>query len=65
MDFVIGLLESEKYNIIIIYIDYFIKIRYFITIRNNIFTKDTAHLFINNIYALYRSPKTILSDYRL
>ena len=65
MDFVVGLLESEEYNIIIIYINYFIKIRHFIAIRNNIFTQDTAHLFINNIYALYGFPKTIISNHRL
>ena len=59
-----GLSESERYNTIIIYINRLTKIRYFITIRNNISTQDTAHLFINNIYALYRFPKTIISDYR-
>ena len=43
MDFIIGLLESEEYNIIIIYINCFTKIRNFITIRNNISAQDTAH----------------------
>ena len=60
-----GLLELERYNIIIIYVNYLTKIRYFIIIRNNISTQDTAHLFINNIYALYEFPKIIVSDYRL
>ena len=59
-----GLSESEKYDIIIMYVDRLIKIRYFIIIRNNISTQDTAHLFINNIYTLRGFPKTIISDYR-
>ena len=65
MDFVIGLLESEEYNIIIIYVDYLTKIRYFITIKNNISNQDVIYLFINNIYALYRFLKIIISDYGL
>ena len=60
-----GLLELERYNAIIIYINRFIKMRHFIAIRNNIFTYNTAHLFINNIYALCGFPKTIMSNYRL
>ena len=39
-----GLLESEEYNIIIIYIDYLTKIRHFIAIKNDVFAQDTAHL---------------------
>ena len=60
-----GLLESEGYNIIIIYIDRLTKIRHFIAIRNDISAQDTAHLFINNIYTLHGFPKTIISNYRL
>ena len=60
-----GLPESERYNIIIIYIDRLIKIKHFIVIRNNISAQDIAHLFINNIYALYGFLKTIISDYGL
>ena len=65
MDFIVGLSELEEYNIIIICVDYLIKIKYFIAIRNNISTQDIAHLFINNIYALHGFPKTIVSDYGL
>ena len=36
MDFIINLLESEGYNIIIIYVDYFTKLRYFILIMSKI-----------------------------
>ena len=63
MDFIMGLSESEEYNIIIIYINCLIKIRYFIIIRNNISTQDITHLFINNIYALHGFPKIIVSNY--
>ena len=63
MDFIIGLSESEEYNIIIIYINYFTKIRHFIIIRNDISTQDITYLFINNVYALYGFPKIIMSDY--
>ena len=65
MDFVVGLSESEGYNVIIIYVDRLTKIRYFIAIRNNISAQDTAHLFINNMYTLRGFPKTIVSDYGL
>ena len=36
MDFIVGLLESEGYNIIIIYVDCLTKLRYFILIMNKI-----------------------------
>ena len=58
-----GLLESKKFNTIIIYVNWFIKIRYFIFIRNNITAQDTTLLFINNIYAAHRFPDTIISDH--
>ena len=60
-----GLLESEEYNAIIIYVNRLMKIRQFIAIRNDISAQDTAYLFINNIYTLCGFPKTIISDYGL
>ena len=62
MDFIIGLLESEGYNIIIIYINRFIKMRHFISTQNNITAQDIALLFINNIYIAHGFPNIIMSD---
>ena len=54
-----------KYNIIIVYVDRLIKIRYFILITNKIIAKDTINLFINNIYKLHRFPHFIIFNYNL
>ena len=62
IDFVVNLLESKEYNIIIIYIDYLIKLRHFILIINKIITQSTVRLFIENIYKHYKFPKIIISD---
>ena len=43
MDFIVGLLESEGYNAIIIYVNYFIKLRHFILIINKITAQGTIH----------------------
>ena len=62
MDFVINLLEFKGYNIIIVYIDYLIKLRHFIPTINKIITQGIIHLFIENIYKHYKFPKIIISD---
>ena len=62
IDFIINLLESKGYNIIIIYVNYLIKLRYFIPIINKIITQGTVRLFIENIYKYHRFPKIIMSD---
>ena len=62
MDFVIGLLESEGYNAIIMVINRLIKIKHFIPIINEVITQDTIHLFIENIYKYHGFPKIIISN---
>ena len=62
IDFVINLLESKGYNIIIIHINYLIKLRHFILTTNEIITQGIVRLFIENIYKYYRFPKIIISD---
>ena len=57
-----GLLEFKKFNTIIVYVDQFIKIRYFIFIKNNITAQDTTLLFINNIYTAHGFLNIIMSD---
>ena len=53
VNFIIKLSESIKYNIIIVYVDRLIKIKYFILIIYKIIVKDTINLFVNNVYKLY------------
>ena len=62
MDFVIGLLESKGYNIIIICVDYLIKLRHFILIINEITAQGIVRLFIENVYKHHGFLKIIVSD---
>ena len=61
----IKLFKFIKYNIIIIYVNRLIKIKYFILIINKIITKNITDLFINNIYKLYRFSYFIVFNYSL
>ena len=58
----IGLLESMRYNAIIICVNRLIKIRYFVPTTNEIIAEGTTNLFINNVYRLHRFPNTVISD---
>ena len=62
IDFIINFLESKGYNIIIICVNHFIKLRHFIPIINKITAQGIVHLFIENIYKYYRFPKIIILD---
>ena len=62
VNFVIGLLESMGYNAIIICVNRLTKIRHFMPTTNEITAEGTANLFINNVYRLYGSPDTVVSD---
>ena len=58
----IGLLESMRYNAIIICVNRLIKIRHFVPTTNEIIAEGTTNLFINNVYRLHRFPNTVISD---
>ena len=59
----IKLSKLINYNIIIIYVNRFIKINYFILIINKIIIKGTINLFINNVYKLYEFSYSIVFNY--
>ena len=63
INFIIELIESIKYNAIIIYINKLIKIEYLILIIDKIIIKDIINLFINNIYKLHGFFYSIISNY--
>ena len=62
MDFIINLLESEDYNIIIMVVNRLIKMRHFISTINKVITQDIIYLFMENIYKYHGFPKIIVSD---
>ena len=62
MNFIINLLESEGYNIIIIWVDYLTKLRHFILTINKVTAQGIVRLFIENIYKYYRFLKIIMSN---
>ena len=62
VNFIVRLSEFIGYNAIIVYVDRLIKIRYFISITNEIIAEGTANLFIINIYKLYSFLSIIVSD---
>ena len=59
----VGLLESMRHNIIIIYVNRLTKIKYFMLIINKIIAKGTANLFITNVYKLHGFPNIVVSNY--
>ena len=50
------------HNIIMIYVDRLIKIRYFISIINKIIAENITNLFVINVYKLYGFPSIIISN---
>ena len=62
MDFIRLLLISNSFNYILIVINQFIKIVYFISITIDIITSKVTKLFIDNIYRLYGILKSIISN---
>ena len=61
MDFIIGLLKSQGYEVIMVVVDRFSKYAHFIPLRKPFTTKTIAENFEKEIVRLNGFPKTIVS----
>ena len=62
VDSIVGLLTAEKYNAIMVIINYLTKIGHFVPTTNKVTAEDTANLFINHVYRLHSLLDTVVSD---
>ena len=65
MDFIIGLSTSEGYNAILIFIDRYIKERYYIpyTIgEKGTFAENIVYILLKEVFRLHSLPALIISD---
>ena len=63
MDFILGLPKTKSgYDSILTVVDKLSKRAHFLKTRSTADARDTAHLFINEIFKLHGLPKAIISD---
>ncbi|HVX01002.1 MAG TPA: RNase H-like domain-containing protein, partial [Candidatus Babeliaceae bacterium] len=63
MDFIVGLPKTSKgYNSIWVIVDHLTKIAHFLPVKDHYPAKAYAELYINRIFSLHGTPKTIISD---
>ena len=65
MDFIIDLSTFEEYNAILVFIDRYIKERYYIlyTIdKKGIFAKNIVYILLKEVFRLYGLPVLIILD---
>ena len=65
MDFIRELPESESFNAILVVIDQFTKVLYYISPKKNWTIEDIADSYINEIWKLYSLRRHITSDRNL
>lgn len=62
MDFIIYLPTSRGYNVIMVIINCFMKIRYFIPCKGTCDSEEAARLFTKYAWKLYSLPMIIISN---
>ena len=62
MDFIIKLLESDRYNMIMIIIDWLTKYIYMIVIIETINTKHITNILLRYVFTNHRTPNKIISN---
>ena len=62
MDFITDLPSSNSYDSIFVVVDRFTKMAHFVPCTKSISGKETAKLFMDNIYRYHGLPKDIISD---
>src|SRR3984957_8343514 len=61
-DFIVKLPLLNGYDSILIVVDYFTKMAHFIPTREDIDAKGVAELFLNYVWKLHGTPKSVVSD---
>ena len=64
MDFYKLPTNRDRYNIVIILVNYFGKCPFLIPYYKDIDTKEVVQLYIYYVYRIYGLPDTIISNYR-
>ncbi|MBW0565842.1 hypothetical protein O181_105557 [Austropuccinia psidii MF-1] len=62
MDFITQLPLSNSFDLILVIVDRFSNMAFFIPTMSSITSLDLAHLFINNIFSKHGPPSSIVSD---
>jgi hypothetical protein len=58
----VALPESEDHTQIMMVVDYFSKMAYFIALTKTATTKDATHAFLKEVWKLHGLPKLIILD---
>ena len=62
MDFIVGLPKSKGYDSILVVVDWFSKMRYFIYTKTTVTAKEVADLVFANVFKYWGMPKNMLSN---
>lgn len=62
MDFIEGLLKSNRKEVILVVVDRLTKYAHFIPLSHPYITETVVGLFMENVYKLHGLPKSIVSD---
>ena len=62
MDYIVELPPSDGMNAILVIVDRFSKMSYFIPTTTNITAKETAQLFMTHIFTHHGLPQEVVSD---
>lgn len=62
MEFIEELPKSERKDTILVFVNKFIKYRYFIALSHLFLAQDIAHIFLDYFYKFHGSPATIVID---
>ena len=62
IDIIVGLPESQGYTKIWVIVDRFSKMAHFIPLTTEVFIKELALIFLQNVWQLHGLPESIISD---
>jgi hypothetical protein len=62
MDFIVDLPKSKSFDSVFVVVDYFTKMAHFVPCNKTIIGKETAQLFLENVYKYHGLPDDIISD---
>jgi len=62
VDFVVGLPESEEFNVIWVELDRLTKMGHLVPCTDTLDGKQLGEMYVNEMFRLHGLPKTIVSD---